>query len=248
MTRRQANDRVVAQRPAQARTPASVQAGAKAPEQHAAKPGHGLRLVCLSDTHLPPQALQVPEGDVLIVAGDVCLRGRNYELQLFDRFLGRLPHRHKLLVAGNHDWVLADVGRETAQALIQNAIYLEDSGVEIEGVKFWGSPWQPEFYDWAFNLPRGQQLAQVWAQVPEDTDVLITHTPPYGILDQIPGGEHVGCEELLKALSRVRPRVHVFGHIHESYGVLKQDGTTFINACICDERYQPVHAPIVIDV
>ncbi|MGZ4996593.1 MAG: metallophosphoesterase [Methylobacter sp.] len=244
MTRRQANDRVVAQRPAQARTPA----GAKAPEQQATKPGHSLRLVCMSDTHFPPQALSVPDGDVLIVAGDVCLRGHDYELQLFDRFLGRLPHRHKLLVAGNHDWVLAEAGREAAQALIQNAIYLEDSGVEIEGVKFWGSPWQPEFCDWAFNLPRGPKLAKVWAKIPNDIDVLITHTPPYGVLDQVPGGEHVGCEELLKALQRIRPRTHIFGHIHESYGVLKQDGTTFINACICDERYQPVHAPIVIDV
>jgi|APLak6261664116_1056043.scaffolds.fasta_scaffold21863_1 predicted phosphohydrolase len=247
MTRRQDHDSI-AQRRAQMLTPASAQARAKAPESQATQPGHSLRLVCLSDTHFPPSELTVPKGDVLIVAGDVCLRGSDYELALFDRFLGQLPHRHKLLVAGNHDWVLADAGREAAQSRVKNAIYLEDSGVEIEGVKFWGSPWQPEFYDWAFNLPRGPHLAQVWAQVPEGTDVLITHTPPFGILDQVPGGEHVGCEELLKALQRVRPKVHVFGHIHEGYGVLEQDGTVFVNACICDERYRPVNAPILIDL
>jgi Icc-related predicted phosphoesterase len=207
-----------------------------------------MRLVCISDTHFPPHALQIPDGDVLIVAGDVCLRGHDYELELFDRFLGRLSHRHKLLVAGNHDWVLAEAGREAAQALVKNAIYLEDSGVDIDGVKFWGSPWQPEFYNWAFNLPRGPKLAQVWAKIPNNTDVLITHGPPYGILDQVPRGEHVGCEELRKALQRVRPKIHVFGHVHEGYGVLKQDGITFANASICDERYRPINAPIVIDL
>jgi predicted phosphohydrolase len=216
--------------------------------QMTSKPGQSMRLVCISDTHFPPHALQIPDGDVLIVAGDVCLRGHDYELELFDRFLGRLPHRHKLLVAGNHDWVLAEAGHEAAQALVKNATYLEDSGIDIDGVKFWGSPWQPEFYNWAFNLPRGPKLAQVWAKIPNDTDVLITHGPPYGTLDQVPSGEHVGCEELLKALQRVRPTIHVFGHVHEGYGVLKKDGITFINASLCDERYRPINTPIVTDL
>ena len=85
---------------------------------------------------------------------------------------------------------------------------------EIDGVKFWGSPWQPAFYDWAFNVPRGRQLAEMWALIPDDTDVLITHTPPYGILDQVENGELVGCEDLREALLRVKPKLHVFGHIH----------------------------------
>jgi Icc-related predicted phosphoesterase len=207
-----------------------------------------MRIVCLSDTHFPPNAIQVPEGDVLIVAGDICLRGHEYELEIFDRFLGQLPHKHKLLIAGNHDWPIAYAGAEAMKDLIKNAIYLEDSGVEIDGVKFWGSPWQPEFFNWAFNLPRGPKLAEMWALIPKDIDVLITHSPPYGILDRIYSGEHVGCEDLLAALQRIRPKVHVFGHIHEGYGVLKQNGTTFINASVCDERYRPFNAPIVIDL
>jgi len=107
--------------------------------------------------------------------------------------------------------------------LLKNATcYLENSGVEIDGVKFWGSPWQPEFFNWAFNLPRGRRLAEIWALIPDDTEVLITHTPPYGILDRVDSGEHVGCEDLRRALQRVKPKVHVFGHIHEDRGVVEQ--------------------------
>jgi Icc-related predicted phosphoesterase len=207
----------------------------------------GLRLVCMSDLHSLKPACPVPVGDVLIIAGDICGYGTLDEIKAFDDFLADLPHSHKLLIAGNHDWPFARVPQQ-AIALLQNATYLEDSGIEIDGIKFWGSPWQPFFCNWAFNLPRGTPLAKIWSKIPSETDVLITHGPPYGILDQIYDGDHVGCEELLKALQRFRPKVHVFGHIHESYGMLKQDGTTFINASICDGRYRPVNAPIVVDV
>jgi predicted phosphohydrolase len=219
------------------------------PVQHreSEQTAQGLRLVCMSDIHSLTPVVPIPEGDVLIIAGDICGYGTLDELKAFDAFLCGLPHPHKLLVAGNHDWPFARVPQQ-AIALLRNATYLKDSGIEIDGLKFWGSPWQPEFFNWAFNLPRGAPLARVWAQIPEDTDVLITHGPPYGILDRIDDGEHVGCEELRATLPRVRPRVHVFGHIHEDYGVLEQDGTTFINASLCDGRYRPVNAPIVIDV
>jgi len=207
-----------------------------------------MRIVCLSDTHCRTDAIDVPDGDMLIVAGDVCLSGNDNELASFDAFLERLPHRHKLFVAGNHDFPFAKVSTKEARALLKNATYLENSGMEIKGVKFWGSPWQPEFFNWAFNLPRGPQLAEIWAQIPHDTDVLVTHTPPYGILDRINTGEHVGCEDLRRALQRVKPKIHVFGHIHEDRGVVEQNGTTFINACICNGRYVPVYAPIVFDL
>jgi predicted phosphohydrolase len=247
MTHSQDNDSVVAQRRAQARQKTSAQARTKTLGQQVAKPSQGLRLVCLSDSHSLKPLSPIPEGDVLIVAGDVCGYGTLAELKTFNAFLGSLPHPHKLLIAGNHDWPFARVP-EQAKALLHHATYLKDSGVEINGIKFWGSPWQPEFCNWAFNLPRGPKLAQVWAKIPNDTDVLITHCPPFGILDQVPSGEHVGCEELLKALQRVRPKLHIFGHIHEGYGVLEQDGITFANASVCDGRYRPINAPIVIDL
>jgi Icc-related predicted phosphoesterase len=206
-----------------------------------------MRLVCISDLHSSTQAFSVPDGDVLIIAGDICGYGCLDELEDFDNFLRGLPHKYKLLIAGNHDWPFAKKP-DQAKALVKSAVYLEDSGIDIEGVKFWGSPWQPFFYNWAFNLPRGAKLAEVWAKIPGDIDVLITHTPPYGILDKIDDGESVGCEDLSEALKRVKPKIHVFGHIHENYGVLEQDGTIYVNASLNNGYYHLVNAPIVVDL
>jgi len=206
-----------------------------------------IRIVCISDTHTLHGRLQIPEGDVLVHAGDLSSRGRKSEIQEFDRWLGTLPHRHKVVICGNHDF-LFEREPEVARGLITNAIYLQDSGVTIEGLQFWGSPWQPEFFDWAFNLERGEPLREKWALIPTDTDVLITHGPPMGILDRVERGERVGCEELTEALKRVRPKLHVFGHIHEAYGHLDRDGTRFVNASSCNLDYAPVHAPIVVDL
>lgn len=207
-----------------------------------------LRLVCMSDMHSLNFAFPVPDGDVLIIAGDICGYGSSDELKKFDDSLSDLPHKHKLLVAGNHDWPFARVKPELAVTLIKNALYLEDSGIEIDGIKFWGSPWQPFFCNWAFNLQRGPELAEIWAKIPSDIDVLITHTPPYGILDEICNGERVGCQDLSDALKRVKPKVHVFGHIHEDYGVLEKEGTTYVNASLSNVHYQMVNPPIVIDL
>jgi hypothetical protein len=136
----------------------------------------------------------------------------------------------------------------TARALIQHATYLEDSEVVIEGLRIWGSPWQPAFFDWAFNLPRGPALRAKWQKIPTGVDILLTHGPPQGILDVVPRGDAVGCEELRAELSRIRPRLHVFGHIHHAYGQLEADGTRYVNAAICDEAYQATHPAIVVDL
>ncbi len=219
----------------------------------------GVRIVCLSDTHNRHAELLVPEGDVLVHAGDATLRGTREELQAFAGWLGSLPHRHKVLIAGNHDF-LFEREPEAARALVGGAIYLEDSGVEIEGLSFWGSPWQPWYFDWAFNLARGAPLREKWSRIPPGTDVLVTHGPPHGIGDRvngpvprmlgalISGGRHVGCEELRAAVLRLRPRLHVFGHIHEGYGTQSLEGTRFVNASSCDRSYRAIHPPIVVDL
>ena len=205
-----------------------------------------MRIVCISDTHNLHDRLVVPDGDVLVHAGDATSRGAERDLRAFDAWLATLPHRHKLVIAGNHDFGFE---RDAAAARwIAHATYLQDRAVTLEGVTFYGSPWQPAFYDWAFNLPRGAPLRAVWDRIPTGTDVLITHTPPHGVLDRTVGGEHVGCEELALAVARVRPKLHVFGHIHEGYGVLERDGTRFVNASTCDVRYRPVQAAVVVDL
>jgi Icc-related predicted phosphoesterase len=206
-----------------------------------------IRLVCVSDTHNQLHKIAIPEGDILVHAGDLAMRGSLKEIAAFNDFLGTLPHPHKVVVAGNHDLAF-EREPERARALLTHAIYLQDEAATVAGLRFWGAPWQPWFFDWAFNLPRGPALAEKWARIPEGTDVLITHGPPQGQGDRTDRGDLAGCADLLAAVRRVRPRCHVFGHIHEGYGVTREGDTRFVNASICTVDYRPTNPPIVIDL
>ena len=209
------------------------------------------KIVCLSDTHNCNEQIIVPDGDVLIHAGDATIRGTIPEIAVFNRWFANLPHRLKIFVAGNHDWLFETNNLYARQMLDDSIIYLQDSFVEIEGFKIYGSPWQPRFYDWAFNLMRGAELAEKWKLIPDDTDILITHGPPHGILDEVPRKffvENTGCEELRKKVEEIRPKLHIFGHIHCGYGQTEKFGVKFINASNCDESYEPTQPPIVIDL
>ncbi|MGM0571921.1 MAG: metallophosphatase domain-containing protein [Pseudomonadota bacterium] len=218
-----------------------------------------MRLVCISDTHSMHRQIQVPDGDILIHAGDCLGAGTLEELEDLDNWFSEQPHRHKILIAGNHDWCLQDEPEE-AEALVRNAIYLRDSGTEIEGLKFWGSPWTPVFFDWAFNLARGEAIAERWAQIPADTDILITHGPPAGILDEVimatqsqqmisaKPSESVGCEDLARELERLKLKMHVFGHIHESHGQETMNDCLFVNASTCTASFKPLNPPIIVDL
>ena len=205
------------------------------------------RIVCLSDTHNYQDEIAVPDGDILLHAGDATGCGRVEEITAFDDWLGRLPHRFKIFVAGNHDLLFED-RPALAQSLITNAVYLQDSMATIAGLKIYGSPWQPWFYDWAFNLPHGAALREKWDLIPEGLDILITHGPPYGILDLTVNGDNAGCPELLDVVQQRKPRLHLFGHIHEGYGIKEKSGLIFANAANCDERYNPVNPPLVFDI
>jgi len=201
----------------------------------------------MSDTHNLHYKIKVPNGDFLIFAGDMSMMGREQEIQRFNSFLGRLPHKYKIIIAGNHDF-LFETNPERARSLITNAIYLEDESIEIEGIKFYGSPWSPWFYDWAFNLPRGEPLKKKWNKIPLDTDILITHSPPYSILDKALRGGYEGCADLLYRVRVVEPLYHIFGHIHEAYGIKSEGNTVFINASNLDFNYAPVNKPIVFEL
>ena len=205
-----------------------------------------LRFVLLSDTHMHHGRLVVPAGDVLVHAGDSTSRGTPAQLRSVAAFIAAQPHRHKIVIAGNHDFGLEQ--SPTLGAELFGPAYLSDSGCEVDGVRVWGTPWQPWFYDWAFNLPRGPALAAKWALIPALTDVLITHGPPMGVLDKTSRDEHVGCQDLREAVAKVRPRLHVFGHIHEAYGVHRDDHTLFVNASNCTLGYEPDNPVIVVDV
>ncbi len=204
-------------------------------------------VVFLSDTHGLHDKISVPDGDILIHAGDFCNHGTMEEVAAFGKWLRSLPHKHKIVVAGNHDWPFQrkpSTARETLGDGADGIVYVEDAEVQVEGFRIYGSPWQPEFCDWAFNLPReGWELRAKWAAIPDGLDILVTHGPPSGVLDDTPYDPHVGCEELAKVLPGKAPRVHAFGHVHHSYGECRVFGTLFLNCSTCDEGYNPVNAP-----
>ena len=232
---------------------------------HGPKPKGYTRFVCLSDTHNRTDSLHVPHGDILIHAGDFTLKGYPREVTKFNEFLGCLPHKYKIVIAGNHDVTFdsatyADTlwravkHTEIYNSLkvkhsLSNCVYLEDCGVKVLGFKIFGSPWQPEFHNWGFNLPRGVPLLEKWNQIPEGTDILVTHGPPVGQGDLSHGGVRSGCVELLRTVrDRVKPKYHIFGHIHEGYGVTTDGHTIYVNASVCNTKYKAVNPPIVFDL
>lgn len=218
------------------------------------------RFVCISDTHLR-HGFGIPEGDVLIHAGDATFVGDLQQIARFAVWYGSLPHKVKIFVAGNHDWGFQKQAGLSQLLMLEHSItYLQDSGCEVNGIKIWGSPWQPEFNNWAFNLSRFDgSLAARWALIPDGTQVLITHGPPHTILDLakpfkdlddtvLHSSQHVGCHDLLLRVEQLKElRLHVFGHVHAAAGVIP-GVTTFVNASICDERYNPTNTPYVMDL
>lgn len=211
------------------------------------------RIVCLSDTHNCHEQIVVPDGDILIHAGDSTVRGTADEIFNFAKWFSNLPHKYKIFIAGNHDFFFEDdeLDKQTIDFFFPNCFYLQDSFVEVENLKIYGSPWQPRFFDWAFNLNRGAELAAKWELIPNDTDVLITHGPPNGILDEVPRKysiENAGCEDLRKRVEEIKPKLHIFGHIHCGYGQTEKFGVKFVNAANCDESYEPTNLSIVIDL
>ncbi len=202
-----------------------------------------MRIVAVADTHLFHGELDVPDGDVFVHAGDLCRGGDLDELREAADWIAGLPHEHKVIVAGNHDWAFV-YERAAARSAIAGMIYLQDAEATIGGLRFYGSPWQPTFHDWAFNLPRGQALADVWAKIPPGIDVLVTHSPPAGFGDRSPIGSRAGCADLRARIEVVRPRLHLFGHIHQDGGLWDHDGILLANVTTweCDR------APTVIDI
>jgi Icc-related predicted phosphoesterase len=217
------------------------------------------RITAISDTHTLHRKLtdNLPGGDVLIHAGDFTSMGYLEEIQRFcDWFEDRDEYLHKIYIAGNHELGVEDHPEETKELIdsyAEDLVYLQDDlyclGEEYdEMVKIWGSPWQPEFCNWAFNLPRnGEELEEKWAMIPQDTDILITHGPPFDILDKTPFSNFLGCEKLKERIEEVRPQIHIFGHIHHSYGYYFDGLTHFINASVLNEQYKYANKPVTFD-
>lgn len=224
------------------------------------------RITFISDTHTKHRYCEadLPGGDILIHAGDFMNSGRHkHEATEFFAWFNSLDnYENKIFIAGNHDFIMQTDPDWVKECLAeyQSIDYLRDEewvdyhdgpngDFPEDNIRIYGSPWQPEFFNWAFNLPRnGEEMKARWDAIPDNTDILITHGPAYGYLD-IPGGQNVrvGCEMLRHRVDEFRPKIHVFGHIHGSAGYYFNGHTHFINASILNEQYQYMNMPLNIE-
>ncbi len=215
---------------------------------------------CVSDLH--GSYPKLPGGDLLIVAGDCTARDKIMEWAAFFAWLKLQDYKKKIIVAGNHDGFLASCATtdeekktvEEIQKLLKQEedyidesddfVYLCDNFYEYEGIKIWGSPWTPKFGNWHFMKKRGDEINEKWKMIPRDTQILITHGPPAGLLDFV-DEENAGCVGLMHRIDSLKQlKLNVFGHIHEGAGYAFQNGKLFVNASHMNGDYKPVNKPI----
>lgn len=207
-----------------------------------------MKIVCISDTHNRHSRIVLPKGDVLLHTGDITESGTVRELFSFLDWFSTQNFKHKIFIAGNHDFYLQkSLPAEINKLLPSGTHYLCESGVEINGKYFWGSPFTPTSPDWAFGVLESE-ISRYWKKIPKKTDILITHTPPYDILDKASNGALLGSPSLLKQVERIKPELHVFGHLHDNFGKVKFGKTTFINATSFTGNTEFINAPIEIEL
>jgi len=220
-----------------------------------------MKVVAISDTH-QAYLSEMPAGDVLIHSGDFSLLPKNVkesnpalmesELRDLAAWFKSISHlyRHMILVPGNHDWIF-ECDYDFACSILEGVSVLNDRSIEIDGIKIWGSPINLEYRDWAFNRAAGDEILKHWNAIPKDTDILVTHGPPLGILDQAYPQDNsplLGDIDLLNTVKSLNLKAHIFGHIHGSHGTKEEFETLFVNASIMDESYSPTFKPITFEI
>lgn len=221
-----------------------------------------MKIIHISDNHgsIPPD---VEPCDILVHSGDLTNVGELRQVVSVFEWFRRQKAKHIVFIAGNHDrsfdqqfcrdWKNEEVyyrAKQLIDDLPSNIHYLENSGCEIDGIKFWGSPITPDFFPqfWSFNKPRGEVIRQVWNEIADHTNVLITHGPPANILDQTTTFVRTGCSDLLIKVKKINPDLHLFGHIHEAYGIYSGIITTFSNGSILNEKYELKNKPNIFEL
>lgn len=218
-----------------------------------------MKIIAISDPHNKHNQVYkwLESADMIICAGDISGRGYAHEVENFFVWFSALPYKYKIMIAGNHDFLFEQYPEKAKEMMPDNIIYLEDSSVVIEGLKIYGSPITPFFYNWAFNRFRGDDIKKHWDKIDIDTNILVTHGPPFGILDFVPNGrfqphnpsDNVGCADLRERIKELKDlKVHIFGHIHEEYGDETVDGVRYLNAAILDDRYMIAHRPHIFEL
>lgn len=221
-----------------------------------------MRVSLVSDTHTKHKHVHnkglgdLPGGDLVIHAGDISSMGYRHEVVEFAKWFNQLDYKHRIFIAGNHDWGFQDNVDDIMEhiSIYEGITYIQDRTRTIKDgdtvINIYGSPWQPEFCNWAFNLPKnGPGLASKWEDIPLDTDILVTHGPAFGKLDTVEGrrSDHLGCELLTERIAEVKPKIHVCGHIHTGYGYVFDGTTHFFNASALNEQYAYAHKPFTFE-
>jgi Icc-related predicted phosphoesterase len=219
-----------------------------------------MKIVCISDTHEKHRRIEMPECDVLVHSGDMVtdfykMGSRKMdEYEDFFSWFSAQPAKHKICIAGNHDFAPYYPNTRTyfLELIPDDVLYLQDEEVTIDGVKFYGTPWQPDFFNYAFNVAKTKNRQKLFAKIPVDTNVLLTHMPPYGILDMLPNEKNVGCAAILERIQNLpHLKLHVFGHVHYAYGIqhLSPNDTIYVNAALCGPiPYDIINKPIEIEI
>ena len=212
-----------------------------------------MKIVGISDVHgrYSIKNIVIPECDILISCGDYSFTGQLHEVRNFHKWLNKQPAKYKISLQGNHErGVEANFGlsKTTAEEACPGVYFIDESLIEIEGLKIWCSSYTPTFLNWAFMRDRGPDIKAHWDRIPDDIDILVTHGPPYGILDYVEENglkRYLGCQDLLNRVKELKNlKHHFFGHIHYSHG---SDGI-FHNCAIVNEQYQPVNSPIIVEI
>jgi Icc-related predicted phosphoesterase len=223
-----------------------------------------MKITLLSDTHTKHKHVHnkglgdLPGGDLIIHAGDISSMGYKHEIVEFAKWFNQLEYKHRIFIAGNHDWGFQNNVEQIIESIsvYEGITYIEDELHSItdeimdSDFNIYGTPWQPEFCNWAFNLPKnGTELASKWEAIPLVTDILVSHCPAFGILDTVEGrrSDHLGCELLAERIAVVKPKIHVCGHIHTGYGYYFNGETHFFNAAVLNEQYAYVNKPFTFD-
>ena len=205
-----------------------------------------MKIICISDTHNKHEELILPEGDCIVHAGDFTESGTKKETTNFLEWFSSTPYTHKILVAGNHDFYLQKKSHKLDQVIPTKVHYLEDSGVTLENINFWGSPFTPGDNNWAFTKHRGRPISKHWSKIPYSTNILITHSPPFGTLDELDNKTMVGCKNLSERISELNISHHIFGHVHNDYGKVKTEKTIYVNSSSLDQSHRIINRPISI--
>ena len=218
-----------------------------------------LKITFISDTHTKHNQItkDLPGGDILIHAGDMSSMGYKHEIENFCKWFDGLDNYDtKVFIAGNHDWGFQNHPEQTMQIInsykwfnyLQDELFMVGENYD-DMIKIYGSPWQPEFNNWAFNLPRmGDQLKAKWDLIPMNTDILITHGPAWGYVDKVVGQtKNLGCELLADRIKVVKPKIHVCGHVHSGHGYVFDGDTHYINASVLDESYYYNNEPLSVE-